>query len=73
MPPTAEQKSKAHPGVFTLPPDVSPKPGKAGQMSQEQLDHFFREGYVILDDFLDKNLLEKIKAQLEVQVRQHCK
>ncbi len=73
MPPTAEQKSKAHPGAFTLPPDASIKPGKSGQMSQDKLNHFFREGYVILEDFLDKDLLEKIKTQLEGQVRQQCK
>lgn len=53
--------------VYSKPPK-QPDMAKNGQMTKAQLDHFFNEGYVILHDFLDKELLEKIKIELEGSV-----
>ena len=58
---------KAFPESFTLPPK-QPLTKKPGQLSQDQLDHFFTEGFVIIEDFLDKNLLNEVKLELENQV-----
>lgn len=54
-------------GVYTKPP-VQLEIVRKGQMTKAQLDHFFTEGYVILHDFIDKDLLEKIKLELESSV-----
>ena len=39
-----------------------------GQMTEEQLDHFFREGFVILENVLEKELLDNVVEELEVKV-----
>ena len=39
-----------------------------GQMTEEQLDQFFREGFVILENILDKELLDSVVEELEVKV-----
>jgi hypothetical protein len=54
--------------AYTRPPRPQPLIKKSGQMTKDQLDHFFKEGYVILDDFVNTNLLESIKIELEKQV-----
>jgi hypothetical protein len=56
----------AFPETYTSP--LRPMTKKSGQVTKEQLDHFFKEGYVILEDFVDTNLLEIIKIDLEKQV-----
>ena len=37
-------------------------------MTEEQLDHFFREGFVILENILEKELLDNLIEELEVKV-----
>ena len=60
---------KAFPEAYTKPP-CQPSVKKPGQLTQDQLNHFFTEGFVIIEDFLDINLLNKVKLELEGQVDQ---
>lgn len=60
---------KVFPQAFTKPP-VQPLVKKPGQLTPDQLNHFFTEGFVILEDFLDINLLNEVKSDLESQVDQ---
>ena len=57
---------KEFPQVYNVPP-IQPKEAKTGQMTKEQLNHFFTEGFVILEDFIDTNLLDEVKKDLEEQ------
>ena len=57
----------AFPEAYTIPPE-QPVAHKPGQLTPQQLDHFFTEGFVIIEDFLDKHLLSEVKLELENQV-----
>ena len=57
---------KVFPQAFTKPP-VQPLVKKPGQLTPDQLNHFFTEGFVILEDFLDINLLNEVKSDLKVK------
>ena len=37
-------------------------------MTEEQLDHFFKEGFVILENILEKELLDNVVQELNVKV-----
>ena len=69
---TFDCKVKEYPKVYNVPP-IQPKEVKTGQMTKEQLDHFFTEGYVILEDFIDKTLLDDVKKDLEKQAFSNSK
>jgi hypothetical protein len=62
----------AYPEAYTKPPtraDALQSLGqKPGQLTKEQLEHFFTEGFVILENFLDTKLLDDIKIELALQV-----
>ena len=58
---------QAFPEAYTKPP-TQPLTKKIGQLTNEQINHFFTEGFVIIEDFLDKNLLNEVKLELENQV-----
>ena len=57
---------KEFPHTYNVPPP-QPKVVKNGQMTKTQLDHFFKEGYVILENFIDTALLDDVKKDLEKQ------
>jgi len=51
------------PEVYTQP--IAHKPvAKTGQLTDEEIRQFYNEGYVILEDFFDKELLEKAKDSI---------
>nr|XP_039257236.1 uncharacterized protein LOC120333906 [Styela clava] len=51
------------PEVYTkMPPQ--PKKKKSGQLSKEQIKHFFDKGYVLVEDYFDKSLLEGAKEAI---------
>jgi len=54
-----------HPEVFTkIPPQ--PKTKKPGQLTKEQLEQFFNEGYVIINDFFDiEKDLEPLRRNID--------
>lgn len=45
------------PEVYTVKPP-QPKEKKPGQLTEEQLNHFFEKGYVVVKDYFDKKLLD---------------
>lgn len=49
-----------HPDVYTKPIQYKPD-AKPGQLNEDQLKQFYDDGYVIIEDFIDKDLLEKAK------------
>ena len=57
---------KEYPEVYNVPP-LQPTEAKIGQMTKEQLNHFFSEGYVILENVIDTALLDGVKKDLEKQ------
>ena len=57
---------KEYPQVYNVPP-LEPTEAKIGQMTKEQLNHFFSEGYVILENVIDTALLDGVKKDLEKQ------
>ncbi len=69
QPEVPQQQPAAFPEVYTKAPELpEPRVAKPGYMTKEQLDHFFREGYVVLENFIDTKMLEQVKKELEDQV-----
>ena len=54
----------AYPHVYCQPIAYKPKV-KPGQLSEEQIKRFYDEGYVLLEDFIDKSLLDNAKKSIE--------
>ena len=52
------------PEVYSQPIKYKPNP-KLGQLTDDQIKQFYNEGYVIIDDFFDKDILEKAKESIE--------
>lgn len=52
------------PEVYSQPIKHKPNP-KLGQLTDDQIKQFYNEGYVIIDDFFDKDILEKAKESIE--------
>ncbi len=46
------------PSVFTVAPSDQPKEPRPGQLSKEQLEQFFNEGYIVLNDVGEKPSLQ---------------
>ena len=65
MAPNETTRIKRQPEVFTSIPNDQPTDKKPGQLSQEQLKHFFEKGYLILTDFIDHDLLRRLKLEWE--------
>ena len=65
MAPNETTRTKRQPEVFTSIPNDQPTDKKPGQLSQEQLKHFFEKGYLILTDFIDHDLLRRLKLEWE--------
>ena len=53
----------AFPEVFTVPPKEQPKQKKPGQLSEEQLKQFFENGYIVLNDLIDLDLLDRVRKE----------
>ena len=56
-------EGKACPDVYCKPIDYKPEP-KPGQLSESQLKQFYEEGYLVLHDVFDKEILEKAKESI---------
>ena len=54
--------------AFTVPPKEQPTEWKPGQLSQEQLEHFFKEGYLVVKDIIDKETLDNVIKEWENEV-----
>ena len=55
--------ANAFPEVFTVPP--SPQAEVRKGLSEEQLRQYFDEGFVIVEDFIDQDLLNRVKKEWE--------
>ena len=50
--------------AFTVPPAQQPTEPKPGQLTKDQLDQFFNEGFVV-----DTKTLEDVKREWEAEVK----
>ena len=55
--------------AFTVPPAQQPTEPKPGQLTKDQLDQFFNEGFVIVKDIIDTKTLEDVKREWEAEVK----
>ncbi len=58
-----DMAANAFPEVFTVPP--SPQAEVRKGLSEEQLRQYFDEGFVIVEDFIDQDLLNRVKKEWE--------
>ena len=57
------QEEESFPAVYTK--QILHKPEqKSGQLTKEQLQLFYTEGFVVIEDFFEKDLLEKAKESI---------
>ncbi|XP_033724791.1 1-deoxypentalenic acid 11-beta-hydroxylase-like [Pecten maximus] len=55
--------AKTYPEVFTQPP-TQPKGNKPGQLTKEQLDKYFDQGYLLVENFFDPVELEPCQSAI---------
>lgn len=55
-----KEKQDPRPDVYNQKPP-QPKEKKPGQLTPEQVDAFFEKGYVLVEDYFDKALLDRAK------------
>jgi len=63
-----EMSPSADRNPFTTPPPEQPLHEKSGRLTPQQVQQFFEKGWVVIPDFIEKSLLEKVKNGIGEQV-----
>jgi len=59
-----ETKSKSNPEVYLTVPE-QPKQKLPGQLNDKQLKQYFEKGFVIVEDFFEKEQLDKVRGAVD--------